>query len=102
VIHVILSVSGVYACIQPEVVSDDVGFVIRIDYMTRSDVVILLTYTVISFLRSLARYGAGLIYRRWLRTPASTLPTRFPAALGIGHGPACGLANACALVYVAA
>jgi len=29
-------------------------------------------------------------------------PTRFPAALGIGHGPACGLANACALVYVAA
>jgi len=35
-------------------------------------------------------------------TPASTLPTRFPAALGIGHGPACGLANACALVYVAA
>jgi len=34
--------------------------------------------------------------------PASTLSTRFPAALGIGHGPACGLANACALVYVAA
>jgi len=34
--------------------------------------------------------------------PASTLPTRFPAALGIGHGHACGLANACALVYVAA
>jgi len=34
--------------------------------------------------------------------PASTLPTRFPAALGIGHDPACGLANACALVYVAA
>jgi len=33
---------------------------------------------------------------------ASTLPTRFPAALGIGHGSACGLANACALVYVAA
>jgi len=26
--------------------------------------------------------------------PASTLPTRFPAALGIGHGSACGLANA--------
>jgi len=34
--------------------------------------------------------------------PASTLPTRFPAALGIGHGSACGLANAYALVYVAA
>jgi len=34
--------------------------------------------------------------------PASTLQTRFPAALGIGHGSACGLANACALVYVAA
>jgi len=44
----------------------------------------------------------GLISRLWLRTPASTLPTRFPAALGIGHGSACGLANACALVYVAA
>jgi len=44
----------------------------------------------------------GLIFRLWLRTPASTLPTRFPAALGIGHGPACGLANACTLVYVAA
>jgi len=44
----------------------------------------------------------GLISRRWLRTPASTLPTRFPAALGIGHCSACGLANACALVYVAA
>jgi len=34
--------------------------------------------------------------------PASTLPTRFPVALGIGHGHACGLANTCALVYVAA
>jgi len=33
---------------------------------------------------------------------AGTLPTRFPAALGIGHDPAYGLANACALVYVAA
>jgi len=44
----------------------------------------------------------GLIYRRWLRTPASTLPTRFPAALDIGHDSAYGLANACALVYVAA
>jgi len=35
-------------------------------------------------------------------TLASTLPTRFPAALGIRHDPAYGLANACALVYVAA
>jgi len=34
--------------------------------------------------------------------PASTLSTRFPAALDIGHGTACGLANAYALVYVAA
>jgi len=35
---------------------------------------------------------AGLISRIWLRTPASTLPTRFPAALGIGHGlPAASL-----------
>jgi len=28
----------------------------------------------------------GLIYRLCLEHPASTLPTRFPAALGIGHG----------------
>jgi len=62
----------------------------------------MLTYAVISYLRSLAGMVARLISRLWLRTPASTLPTRFPAALGIGHGPACGLANACALVYVAA
>jgi len=30
--------------------------------------------------------GARAYLRLWLRTPASTLPTRFPAALGIGHG----------------
>jgi len=44
----------------------------------------------------------GLSLADGFEHPASTLPTRFPAALGIGHGPACGLANACALVYVAA
>jgi len=32
------------------------------------------------------QYGARAYLRLWLRTPASTLPTRFPAALGIGHG----------------
>jgi len=62
----------------------------------------MLTYAVISFLRSLARYRAGLISASGFEHPTSTLPTRFPAALGIGHGSACGLANACALVYVAA
>jgi len=83
--------------------SDDVGFVIRVDCMTRSNDDILLTYAVISFLRSLARYGSpGLSLASGFEHPASTLPTRFPAALGIGHGSACGLANACALVYVAA
>jgi len=44
----------------------------------------------------------GLISASGFEHSASTLPTRFPAALGIGHGHACGLANACALVYVAA
>jgi len=48
-------------------------------------------------------YGSpGLSPAYGFEHPASTLPTRFPAALGIGHGSACGLANACALVYVAA
>jgi len=44
----------------------------------------------------------GLISASGFEHPASTLPTRFPVALGIGHDPAYGLANACALVYVAA
>jgi len=44
----------------------------------------------------------GLSTASGFEHPASTLPTRFPAALGIGHGSAFGLANACALVYVAA
>jgi len=53
--------------------------------------------------RILARYySPGLSIASGFEHPASTLPTRFPAALGIGHDPACGLANACALVYVAA
>jgi len=68
---------------------------VRVDsVLSIPDDVVLMTYAVISCLRSLARYGARLISRLWLRTPASTLPTRFPAALGIGHGSACGLANA--------
>jgi len=64
----------------------------------------MLTYAEIPAMPSIpCQVGEpGLISRLWLRTPASTLPTRFPAALGIGHGSACGLANACALVYVAA
>jgi len=46
-----------------------------------------LTYAVISFLRSLARYESpGLSLASGFEHPASTLPTRFPAALGIGHG----------------
>jgi len=36
---------------------------------------------------SLARYGSsGLSPASGFEHPASTLPTRFPAALGIGHG----------------
>jgi len=65
----------------------------------------LLTYAAISAksLRSLARYGSpAYLPPLASKHPASTLPTRFPAALGIGHDPAFGLANACALVYVAA
>jgi len=65
------------------------------------DSVIWLTYAVISCLRSLARQEQAYL-RYGFEHPASTLPTRFPAALGIGHGSACGLANASALVYVAA
>jgi len=56
----------------------------------------------VSFLRSLAGKEQGLSPASGFEHPASTLPTRFPAALGIGHGPAFGLANAFALVYVAA
>jgi len=35
-----------------------VGFEIRVDYMTRYEDVIWMTYAVISFLRSLARWGS--------------------------------------------
>jgi len=77
------------------------GWIWRV--MTRYDDVIWMTYAAISFLRSLARYRSqGLSIASGFEHPASTLPTRFPAALGIGHGHACGVANACALVYVAA
>jgi len=75
----------------------------RVDCMTRSDgdiwvdlasdLVPKITCQVVS---------PGLSPAYGFEHPASTLPARFPAALDIGHGPACGLANACALVYVAA
>jgi len=92
-----------HACIlPPEVDVVLMALRMRVDCMTRSDGVILLTYAVISFLRSLPGIGARLISASGFEHPASTLPTRFPEALGIGHGSACGLANACALVYVAA
>jgi len=61
-----------------------------------TDDVVLLTYAVVSFLRSLARYcSQGLSPAYGFEHPASTLPTRFPAALGIGHGlPAASLMHA--------
>jgi len=64
----------------------------------------VLTYAEIpAMLVSLLRYGSpGLSLADGFEHPASTLPTLFPAALGIGHGSACGVANACALEYVAA
>jgi len=43
--------------------------VMRVDCMTRSECDIMLAYAVISFLRSLARYGARAYLRLWLRTP---------------------------------
>jgi len=48
---------------------------------------IMLTYAVIPLeLVSLARYRSpGLSSASGFEHPASTLPTRFPAALGIGH-----------------
>jgi len=66
---------------------------------------VLGTYRLHDMLRSVHRdyyLSNGLSLAYGFEHPASTLPTRFPAALGIGHGSACGLANACALVYVAA
>jgi len=75
----------------------------RVDCIARIQGRHQVTMQVISLLISLARYGSpGLSPASGFEHPASTLPTRFPAALGIGHDPACGLANACALVYVAA
>jgi len=50
----------------------------------------------------IAYMSPGLSPASGFEHPASTLPTRFPAALGIRYGSACGVANACALVYVAA
>jgi len=63
-------------------------FLILTTYLFRvADAVLVMTYAVISFLRSLARYRIpGLSPASGFEHPASTLPTRFPAALGIGHG----------------
>jgi len=46
--------------------------------------------------------GARAYLASGFEHPASTLSTRFPAALGIGHDHACGFATAFAVVYVAA
>jgi len=67
--------------------SGDVDFMIRVDCMTRIRRRHLADYAVISFLRSLVKYGSpDLSPDSGFEHPASTLPTRFPAALGIGHG----------------
>jgi len=49
----------------------------------------LLTYAVIPALPSISCQVEGRAYLPLcFEHPASTLPTRFPAALGIGHGTA--------------
>jgi len=82
-------------------VQENVGFVLRVDCMARFKTSYgdLCSDTVPSIPCQVGE--PGLSPADSFEHPASTLPTRFPAALGIGH-PACGLANACALVYVAA
>jgi len=50
-------------------------FLIHVDCMTRSDAGILLTMQVISFLRSLARYGAG-VYLPPLASNTLLVPSR--------------------------
>jgi len=61
--------------------------VTRIDCMTRIRPVLVLTYAEYRLAPSIPCWveeqGLSPLL---LRTPASTLPTRFPAALGIGHG----------------
>jgi len=54
-----------------DVSSDDVGFVIRVDYMERSGTSSVLTYAEIQARASIpCQVGApGLISRLWLRTP---------------------------------
>jgi len=80
----------------------DVDLVMRVDYMTRSDVLYADLCSDLVSKITCQVWSPGLSPAYGFEHPASTLPTRFPAALGIGHGHACGLANACALVYVAA
>jgi len=80
-------VSGVYACSLPlEVDVGDIDFVMCRLYDTIrrrqfaylcSDLVPKITCQVVS---------PGLSIASGFEHPASTLPTRFPAALGIGHG----------------
>jgi len=63
----------------------------------------MLTYAVISYLRSLARYGSpGLSTAYGFEHPASTPPDSLSCSARHRARLACGLANACALVYVAA
>jgi len=72
--------------VTKNVYSDDGYFIVRVDFMTRSDVISpgLCSDLVPKITCQVVQ--PGLISRLWLRTPASTLPTRFPAALDIGHG----------------
>jgi len=64
--------------------------------------VILLTYAVISYLRSLARYRSTA-YLSPLASNTLLVPSRLAfLQRSASARSACGLANACALVYVAA
>jgi len=75
---------------------------VRVDCMTRTEDVIVLTYAVISFLRSLARLRSpGLSIASGFEHPASTSRLAFLQRSASARY-AYGLANACALVYVAA
>jgi len=66
----------------------DVGFMIRVDCMTRTTAPSCVIYAEIPAMPSISCQVVkpGLIIAFGFEHPASTLPTRFPAALGIGHG----------------
>jgi len=54
----------------PEVGRGDGDIVIRVDCMTRSEDVVLVTYASDLVSKITCQVGeTGLIYRRWLRTP---------------------------------